>query len=201
MLWLAGATNPKTKTSGLPFPHGKSCKSKGMVAGTPVAGQATYQGHLLGSYSTPTSWTPKWQTFRTVFSLCKVPSLVLFHVSGYWTSRGMFWLNLFWKPWHREQNEGLHLLYESFPVRLCLEPQNTFCPGASWRTVQSPWRKSSKKNQSKIPVTIPCCSTMFQNCRQPVLQKLNCLCSFFAHIIHVSFQTLSMRSRSYCEPP
>ena len=123
MLWLAGATNPKTKTSGLPFPHGKSCKSKSMVAGTPVAGQATYQGHLLGSYSTPTSWTPKWQTFRTVFSLCKVPSLVLFHVSGYWTSRGMFWLNLFWKPWHREQNEGLHLLYESFPVRLCLNPK------------------------------------------------------------------------------
>ena len=58
-----------------------------------------------------------------------------------------------------------------------------------------------QKNQSKIPVTIPCCSTMFQNCRQPVLQKLNCLCSFFAHIIHVSFQTLPMRSRSYCKPP
>ena len=165
MLWLAGATNPKTKTSGLPFPHGKSCKSKGMVAGTPVAGQATYQGHLLGSYSTPTSWTPKWQTFRTVFSLCKVPSLVLFHVSGYWTSRGMFWLNLFWKPMPSGvQNEGLHLLYESFPVRLCLEPQNTFCPGASWRTVQSPWRKSSKKinrkSQWRSPVVLRCSKTV-----------------------------------------
>lgn len=149
MLWLAGATNPKTKTSGLPFPH-KSCKSKGMVAGTPVAGQATYQGHLLGSYQTPTSWTPKWQTFRTVFSLCKVPSLVLIHVSGYWTSRGMFWLNLFWKPMPSGAKWGAaqHLFYESF------------CPGASWRTVQSPWRKSSKKinrkSQWRSPVVLRC---------------------------------------------
>ena len=33
------------------------------------------------------------------------------------------------------------------------------------------------KNQCKIPVTIPCCSMMFQICRQPVLPKLNRLCS------------------------
>ena len=200
MLWLAGATNPKTKTSGLPVPH-KSCKSKGMVAGTPVAGQATYQGHLLGSYSTPTSWTPKWQTFRTVFSLCKVPSLVLFHVSGYWTSRGMFWLNLFWKPWHREcKMRGCTCSMNPSGQALLGTPKHLLSRGIMANCTKS-MTEIFQKNQSKIPVTIPCCSTMFQNCRQPVLQKLNCLCSFFAHIIHVSFQTLPMRSRSYCKPP
>ena len=46
-----------------------------------------------------------------------------------------------------------------------------------------------QKTQSKIPVTIPCCSMMFQICRQPVLQKLNYQYSFFAHVL-ISFMSL-----------